>query len=820
MDLVLSGLHWTHCLVYLDDIIVFAPTVEEHLKRLDVVLDRIETAGLTLKPAKCQWLGRLGKFLGHIVPEEGVTVDPAKVSSVKNFPIPQNKTDRTKDADNVFQELKNCLISAPVLQCPDVSLQFKLYTDACDYGLGAVLAQETDDGEAVIAYANRILKPSEAKYAVLQKEALDVQFNMIFWRYDVIQLQKQDEYAGKWIVFLSEGELPSDKDVANKMVKEKENFVVGDDGMLYRKCKTKTGHARRQLVAPKLQIGQILMRMHDHQLSGRPGFFRTPRKVQQKYIWPKMKSSIKRHIRHCGECAEFKSPKPAGKKPVKSIVTSRPLQIVAMDFVGPLPKSDRGNMYALVMVDHFSRWPVMYSVDNIEAETVTVKLQDFIHTYGCPEELLSDRGSHFTAELIKALTKQTGVKKIYTCAFRPSTNGLNEHLNGTLFQGVKMYVSKRPSTRDQYPDALVFAYRTMPHSVTQHTPAFLMFGRELNSPLDMKPPTRLYTVDPVKSMQNERQLAYEIVKNLVSKEQARQKKHHDKNLPKVKVTVGEKVWLRDFIIKKGTSKKFHQPWKEPYEVVKIVGENNVEINIGGTKREKTKRVNLEQIKKANEADGSPSDIAEAAYCAFTAGCRHKFNYTLRTIPCLNEHLNPVEDVIHHKLIPALCEGRSCSDDESLLLSLPVKLGGLGIPDLTKTAAFEYDASKSITEQCTKNTIRQNNPVVEGNDYALVNSDITKKKSEYYASIIAFLRENMTSSQCKAYEIACSDGASIWLSSLPLKSKHFHLSKREFPDGIFLKYTRNLKNLPSECVCKAKFSVDHALSCKIGGFVTL
>eukprot|EP00794_Sanderia_malayensis_P018637 gene18637-biopygen15703 len=211
---------------------------------------------------------------------------------------------------------------------------------------------------------------------------------------------------------------------------------------------------------------------------------------------------------------------------------------------------------------------------------------------------------------------------------------------------------------------------------------------------------------------------------------------------------------------------------------------------------------------------------QAAYCAFTAGYRHKFNYTLRTIPCLNEHLNPVEDVIRHKLIPALCEGRSCSDDERLLLSLPVKLGGLGIPDLTKIAAFEYDVSKSITEQCTKSIIRQNNLVVEGNDYAHVNSDVTKKKSEYYASIMAFLRENMTSSQCKAYEIACSDGASIWLSSLPLKSEHFHLSKREFHDGIFLRYAWNLKNLPSECVCKAKFSVDHALSCKIGGFVTL
>ena len=190
--------------------------------------------------------------------------------------------------------MRDCLTSAPVLRCPDCSPQFKLYTDACDYGLGAVLTQETDDGEAVVAYASRILKPSEAKYAVLQKEALVILWalkyfypylygrhftsvtdhrplkwlktmdapNNLFARwiseiqgydFDVIhrpgklhgnadalsrcpvqddvlavsnlaQLQKQDEYAGRWIAFLSEGELPSDKDLADKIVKEKESF--------------------------------------------------------------------------------------------------------------------------------------------------------------------------------------------------------------------------------------------------------------------------------------------------------------------------------------------------------------------------------------------------------------------------------------------------------------------------------------------------------------------------------------------------------------------------------------------------------------------
>ncbi len=74
---------------------------------------------------------------------------------------------------------------------------------------------------------------------------------------------------------------------------------------------------------------------------------------------------------------------------------------------------------------------------------------------------------------------------------------------------------------------------------------------------------------------------------------------------------------------------------------------------------------------------------------------------------------------------------------------------------------------------------------------------------------------MTSSERKTNEIPCSDGASI-----PLKSEHFNLTKREFYDGVRLRYERTLKNLPLDCVCQAKFSVEHALSCKIGGFVTL
>ena len=90
MNLALSGLTWTHCLVYLDDIIIWASTFEDHLGRLRLVFDRIRTAGLKLKPSKCHFLRKEVAFLGHVVSSDGIKTDPEKVKAVKTWPVPQN----------------------------------------------------------------------------------------------------------------------------------------------------------------------------------------------------------------------------------------------------------------------------------------------------------------------------------------------------------------------------------------------------------------------------------------------------------------------------------------------------------------------------------------------------------------------------------------------------------------------------------------------------------------------------------------------------------------------------------------------------------
>jgi hypothetical protein len=209
MDVILSGLKYELCLVYLDDIIVFSRTWEEHLTNLRTVLDRIKSAGIYLKPAKCQFARRSITFLGHIVSADGVSMTTEKVKAVADFPAPKKQEDiRTflgmvnfyrpfirniaalqqpltallKDSvawvwgpeqQASFDAIKLALTSEPILGLPDYSKPFILATDASGTGIGAVLSQVNDSGsERVISYFSKPLKPAEKNYSITELEAL------------------------------------------------------------------------------------------------------------------------------------------------------------------------------------------------------------------------------------------------------------------------------------------------------------------------------------------------------------------------------------------------------------------------------------------------------------------------------------------------------------------------------------------------------------------------------------------------------------------------------------------------------------------------
>jgi len=201
--------------VYLDDILIFTESVEEHYRILEEVLRRIGRAGLRINPDKCQVLRKEVKFLGHIINGKGIQTDPSKTEAIKSFQRPkcvknlrsflgicnyyrkfikgysdkaraleelcgknrERKLIWPEKCEKAFEEMKNALVSSPILGFPDFRKEFILDTDASFDTIGAVLSQIDDQGcERVIAYGSHAMNAHEKGYCITRKELLAIYY--------------------------------------------------------------------------------------------------------------------------------------------------------------------------------------------------------------------------------------------------------------------------------------------------------------------------------------------------------------------------------------------------------------------------------------------------------------------------------------------------------------------------------------------------------------------------------------------------------------------------------------------------------------------
>lgn len=221
MELVLRGLHWSICLIYLDDIIVYSQNFPQHLQHLAEVFKRFRSAGLKLKPSKCHLACSSVTFLGHRVSSNGVEPDPANTEKVTNWPVPQSATQVraflglcsyyrrfiqdfahiadplhrlthkgvpfiwSNEAEEAFLVLKQALTSPPVMAFPNLSAPFLLYTDASLHAIGSVLSQKVNGREHVIAYASHLLSASERKWSTFDRELWAIVWSVRHFRHYV-----------------------------------------------------------------------------------------------------------------------------------------------------------------------------------------------------------------------------------------------------------------------------------------------------------------------------------------------------------------------------------------------------------------------------------------------------------------------------------------------------------------------------------------------------------------------------------------------------------------------------------------------------------
>ena len=219
---------------------------------------------------------------------------------------------------------------------------------------------------------------------------------------------------------------------------------------------------------------------------------------------------------------------------------------------------------------------------------------------------------------------------------------------------------------------------------------------------------------------------------------------------------------------------------------------------------------------ANMAKTDP----HSALCAFTHGLRHKWSYTMRTIDGISELLKPLEECIHTKFIPSLI-GKQVNQTERMLLSLPPRMGGLGIIDPSQICQTEYENSRLLTRQLQDFILKQSfGGEIDQTEMKKLKYQITKEREQRQTNKLEEVKTLLEDKPLKLrlLEAACERGASNWLNILPLESDGFALNKQEFTDAIRLRYGWSLDRVPMNCPCGSKFSVQHAMSCKKGGFV--
>ena len=229
-----------------------------------------------------------------------------------------------------------------------------------------------------------------------------------------------------------------------------------------------------------------------------------------------------------------------------------PMQIIATDLVGPLPESDNGNQYILVVADYFTRWVEAFPLPNQEASTVATKLvEDIFLRFSVPEQLHSDQGRQFEAHLITEICKLLHIHKTRTTPYHPQCDGLVERFNRTLLNMLAICAKDHPLDWEHHIRPVCMAYNSSVQSSTGYTPFYLMFGRQARLPVDImyrpiEQPLQSYG-EYARLLQNRLQKAFDLVKQHVTKEHLRQKEFYDRKIHGKPYKAGDLVWLHSSV---------------------------------------------------------------------------------------------------------------------------------------------------------------------------------------------------------------------------------------------------------------------------------
>ena len=602
-----------------------------------------------------------------------------------------------------FEELKSRLLTAPILAYPDFTKPFILDTDACQFGIGAVLSQEHNGEEKVVAYGSRVLSKAERRYCVTRKELLAVvcfakhfrsyllgrrftlrtDHSSLQWLYNMKepegqlarwleqlqefdfvvihrrgsshgnadalsragqasgngdgepelgnklcsnngmisavkhqqdaktlhQLQVEDENVGVMLKAVSSGKKVSPQELEGRckelsiLVQHWEQLVL-KDGILHRRYENNQGKTHLQVVAPAAIRKDILRQLHEGVMGGHLGEAKTLSRLKERFYWPGHAKDVQEWCSTCPKCARRKTPSRSNRAPLRGVSTGYPMQIVAVDIVGPISPGETTNRYILVASDYFTRWVEAYAIPNQEAVTVADKLIDeFFCRFSIPLQLHSDQGRQFEADVMREVCRLLQINKTRTTPYHPQSDGLVERFNRTLINMLAATVQDHPTQWESHLKKMCMAYNTSVHPSTGFSPFYLMFGRDAKLPVDIVygdvPEECLPQHEYARRLKDTLQKAFDVARRNLNTNTERMKDFYDQKIHGKPYDPGDLVWLHNPAVPKGKSRKLHSPWSGPYKVVKRLSTAVYRIQDqrgGGFRRKRRLIVHFDRLK--------------------------------------------------------------------------------------------------------------------------------------------------------------------------------------------------------------------------------
>ena len=266
------------------------------------------------------------------------------------------------------------------------------------------------------------------------------------------------------------------------------------------------------MIIPKPGRAEVLQELHE----AHPGATRMKRLARMFVWWPGMDQDIEEKVKSCPECQSHRpSPPLAPLQPWQW--PSRPWSRLHLDFAGPF----MGHMF-LVVIDSHSKWMEVHLMPSITSAATIQHLRAIFAQFGLSEQVVTDNGPSFISAEFKEFLRKNGVKHTTSAPYHPASNGLAERAVKTFKQGVRKMKNGTLQTKVA---RFLFSYRITPQSTTGISPAELLMGRKLRSPLDLMKPD---------------------LNHRVEKEQERQKAAHDQHSTVRTFKVGDAVYARNF----------------------------------------------------------------------------------------------------------------------------------------------------------------------------------------------------------------------------------------------------------------------------------